>query len=188
MNDDMNDSPHEASARRRLIRGAFSVPAVLTLHSGGAVAATSVLCSAKIPQTATVVTDADDVYLRYRLWGWVKNNTREVKSYYIQGSDFLSIGFPAKVDAKFQPKSGQWQLFDLSGGAPTGSFMAQKPGSSTTSQPPASNSYTFKQVDKWVVLRVDSQGYVVGIGGGGNGVLASDSCVTSLVGAAVLKG
>jgi len=39
------------SARRKLVRGAFGVPAVLTLHSGGAFAATSAVgCLARTNQ------------------------------------------------------------------------------------------------------------------------------------------
>ncbi len=65
------DLDHNGSARRKLVRGVFAVPAVLTLYSGGASAATSAnscLVKRNLSPIALAPTSSDDMYFRYRLW------------------------------------------------------------------------------------------------------------------------
>ncbi|HMO47440.1 MAG TPA: hypothetical protein PKB14_15580 [Rubrivivax sp.] len=193
MNENMNDGVARAGARRRLIRGAFSAPAVLTLYSGS-VAAASVLCSEKTPVDVPLVTSAEDTFLRVQLWGLIKKSNNKVESYWVQGSAEELVG---RVTRAFQPKNGEWQRMatDWSGnptGMTEGACTSLKPGSSKDSKSPKDKDkdkgYRFERVNKWVVLRVDSHGSIVGVGGSGPGLLASDSCAASLAGAAILRG
>jgi hypothetical protein len=173
----MNDGTARATARRRLIRGAFATPAVLTLYSGGVLAATSSQCDVKGVQSSIAsITTVDDTYLRYQLWALVKlsnSATPKFDSYYIRGDDLKS-----KVGMGFQPKAEEWQRFDL---------ISMKPAGSILFSPPQKKNYEFKQVQQYVVLRVDSNGTVVAVGDGASGLAVSDSCASSLVGAAVVR-
>jgi hypothetical protein len=177
VNEKMNDRTGTGtSARRKLLRGVFAAPAVLTLHSGGAIAATSSQCDVKTTQSAIeVVRTSDDTYLRYQLWALVKQvGTLEVDSYYIQGDDLKTM-----VAVGFQPAASQWQQFDMASKKPSGSILYSKPAKS--------GQYDFVRVEQYVVLRVNNSGTVVGVGDAGTGLAVSDSCASSLVGAAVLR-
>lgn len=57
MNEKTTQPAGKGEARRRLLRGTFAAPAVMTLSSGSALAASSALvCASKLPET---VTDSD---------------------------------------------------------------------------------------------------------------------------------
>jgi hypothetical protein len=177
LNENVKSGDAGATARRRLIRGAFAAPAVLTLYSGSVAAATSIQCDVKTPQSEIpLVTSADDMYLRYQLWALVKQATgnQDIDSYYIQGDDLKSM-----VGVGFQPAASQWQQFDLSTKKPTGAILLSKPTKV--------GNYDFVRVQQYVVLRVDSNGTVVGVGDGTSGLAVSDSCASSLVGAVILR-
>lgn len=71
----------KTQARRRLIRGSFSVPAVLAVHNGSALAATSnkFLCAIKSTSGASNVAPApgpaDDGWTRVQVYEWKVSST-----------------------------------------------------------------------------------------------------------------
>jgi hypothetical protein len=176
------------SARRRLLRGAFAVPAVLTLHSGGALAATSSRCQANTIQTNVNIVQTglpSDTYLRYRLWKLGKEkDTGGVKvivwTYWIVGSELNSL----RVDNATPPK----YLSFSSGFVPTpGAYKWQEINGDTgarinevKSTDPSNGANAFSLSDKYVVLRLDSRGVVVGIGADTGGDLFVASCWASV--------
>jgi hypothetical protein len=123
-----------------------------------------------------LVTASDDTYLRYQLWALVKqaNGNPDIDSYYIQGDDLKSM-----VGVGFQPTASQWQQFDMTNKKPIGLMLTTKPAKA--------GNYEFVRVQQYVVLRVDKGGTVVGVGDGVSGLAVSDSCASSLVGAAILR-
>lgn len=165
-------------ARRRLLRGSFATPAVLTLHSGGVLAASSNRCAlTQFTPEEIAVTSADDNLLRFNLWGLVQNNdpTKVHKSkYYVP----VSVSYLAQPPAN--PDSTRWYEFNVS----------TNQASTTAVNAPSKTDWTFKPTGlKYAVLRVNPDtGVVVGVGGTGPGVVVSDSCASSLVGGALLNG
>jgi hypothetical protein len=86
-----------------------------------------------------------------------------------------------KVKVGFQPGASQWQsiVIDTMGGTQLGDLSYTEPSLA---------DHKFQLVSKWIILRVDSGGTVVAVGNPGtNGNAVSDSCASSLVGAAVVK-
>jgi hypothetical protein len=162
-------------ARRRLVKGAFAAPAMLTLQSGGASAATSLgTCLVKRnPSLATqLVSDGDDLWFRYQLYGYVHNSNGNVhgNEYWILGTELLDY----KRDG-MTPwlASGSYQQFDIFANAlATQTFTSQPTG-------PSDTSYTWKKTSKWVSLRVDSGGALKGAGATGGGSAVADSCWNS---------
>jgi hypothetical protein len=166
------DLDPKRSARRRLMRGAFAAPAVLTLYSGSATAATSILnCvarqnGARVNPVPGVVT-ADDNYLRYQLWALVQSaNSTVVDSYYIKGADLAVL---VRLGQTPYLASTQWQQFNIS---------TNVAGTISTTTP-ALSGYVLQRVNQFVVLRVDAGGKIVGAGDGTDGSAVGDSCWTS---------
>ena len=172
MTDNSPDIRPHGKARRKLLQGSFAAPAVLTVYSGGAAAMSVSHCLVKAnasPTTSGVgVTTADDQLFRYQLWAVVKNSNMRVQSYWIRGADLTVF-----IRASQQPflTSNQFQQFDIT----TVNALSGMP---TTTQPNGAGE-TFQQVSKYVVLRVNSTGALVGAGGSGNGAPVSDSCWNS---------
>lgn len=165
------------SARRRLLRGSFATPAVLTLHSGSVLAASSSRCTAnQFTPEEIAVQSADDNLLRFNLWGLVKNSdpskVREGK-YYVP----VTVSYLAQPPS--DPSVTQWFEFDI----------ALNQAGTTPVGAPSRANWTFKPTGlKFAVLRVDADGKVVGVGATGTGFLVSDSCASSLAGGALLNG
>jgi hypothetical protein len=180
------------SARRRLMRGAFAAPAVLTLHSGGALAATSSRCEARVSQNVALVTGSADTYLRYQLYALRKSNgNNEIDSYWIQGSDLKTL----KIDATtglvfsqgFHPTSGEWQQYSKSTNTLTGALLYAQPVQPVNNNGNTGN-WEWVRVNEYVVLRVDKDGVVVGVGSGtGNDFVVTGSCASSLVAALTFR-
>ena len=166
-------------ARRRLVKGAFAAPAMLTLHSGGALAATSVgTCLVKRNASPSVqpVASGDDVWFRYELYGYAKSTGAMANTgYWIQGSDLTVY-----VRNSMSPwlGSGKFQQFDT-----TTNTLAPTQASAKPSNPDPTR-YTWKKTGKWVSLRVDSTGALKGAGASGGGSAVSDSCWNSFAAAA----
>jgi hypothetical protein len=107
-----------------------------------------------------------DGYLRYQLWGLEQNRDRRKVDYFVQGSDldgWLRSG-------NFAPRAGQWQKFDLEQKKLVGEVLRIEP---------KNFGCTFKRVEKYVVLRVDSSGAITCVGDGA-GQLLAESCAASL--------
>ena len=160
MSDRQQKSGEMVSARRRLIRGAFVAPTVLTLYSGGALAAASskLRCIASqnvapITTGAAIAVDTtNSTYVRVQLYvvGGI---------YYVRGQD-LPV---ARVNSL--PTTSQAQTFDIGTNALTGSPVSTPAGLAPATQ--------------YAVLRIDSTGTVVGVGAGSGGSAIGKSCWTS---------
>lgn len=160
-------------ARRRLLQGTFAAPAVLTVFSGSAQAASSIngcLVRANASPITSGIgpTSADDVLFRYQLWGLVDNsNSTMVKSYWIKGADL--VPFIRNAQSPFLA-SGNFQQFDTSANVLTGS---------ATGTEPSMAGFTFQRVELYVVLRISNTGQLVGVGSATSGAPVSDSCWNS---------
>lgn len=165
MNDNAQPSAAKVSARRRLLRGAFSAPAVLTIYSGGALAsASSQRCLLYQNQAGNVlaspaVSASADTYLRVQLF----TDGASTPKYYVVGTS-LPVSRAAAL-----PTNSQAQQFDV-GAANTfiGSPVATPGGLNLTG--------------KYAALRVDSAGVCVGVGKSTtSGTAIFNSCWTSFI-------
>lgn len=152
-------------ARRRLLRGSFSVPAVLTLASGSALADKSATCLAKATKTSSTMPLAtgtpSDTFIRVKLIAYTNGST---SGHAVTRASFS--GMP--VSTSFWNTGTAWQGFDTStneliGGQQTGSI----PGTSSTS-------------NYWVALRFNAAGEIVGVGKSGSGSVVGQSCWNSI--------
>jgi hypothetical protein len=168
-NEFQGDAP--ASARRRLIRGAFAAPAALTLVSGSVYAAASnqrCLQNAQNPP-AIAPTPAPDTWLRVQLWTLVNGNGNGPISSWVRGVDLAALRVPG-TNAPYLP-DGSWQPVT----AETGSGFTA--GVSQASTPTTSNGNTPQASGQYVAVRVDSVGNIVGVQGVGTGGGAAVSLV-----------
>lgn len=88
------------SARRRLIKGGFAVPAALTLASGSAMARTSSACLVREANQGTVVGfGANTVYLRVEAYTFIStgNAGAPVRSWWIRFAEISAIATAAGV-------------------------------------------------------------------------------------------
>ena len=153
-------------ARRRLLRGSFSAPAVLALTSGSALAAQSATCLAKAtttPSTAGIVSSSTlDTLMRVRLRKDSSNN-----EHFVARSDLGAL----TVALSLWGLSTVWQRFGVVAGPDYNKFYS----SQQTDSVPANS-----QVDLYVALRFDASGTVVGMGLSGSGSVVGSSCWTSI--------
>jgi hypothetical protein len=163
VNEHSPDTSLPKSARRRLLRGAFAAPTVLTLYSGGAMAAKSQALRCVVNQNKNPINGASTpavaasnlTYVRVQLYAVGGVN-------YVRGQDL-----PPARSASL-PTNSQAQIFNTGTNLLTGSPVGT-PGS-LVAQP------------LWAVLRVDSLGNVVNVGATGTGGSAIfRSCWTSFI-------
>lgn len=164
--DEITPTPDaKTRARRRLLRGSFAVPAVLTLASGSALAAKSATCLAKATSktsTAPLITGTpSDTFLRVRLEQYTESSTTK---YAVTRSSFGSI----PVDSSFWSATTTWQQFDKDNN--------QVIGSQQTGSIPGGSSTT----NYYVALRLNASGKIVGLGTSGGGSVVGSSCWTSM--------
>jgi len=160
MSEKQQESGETVSARRRLIRGAFVAPTVLTLYSGGALAAASSKLRCVASQNAAPITTGpaiavdttNSTYVRVQLY--VVNGV-----YYVRGADLPALR------AAGLPSASQAQIFDITSNALTGSPVTTPNGLAAATQ--------------YAVLRIDATGAVVGVGAGSGGSAIGKSCWTS---------
>ncbi|MFO1217434.1 MAG: hypothetical protein U1E89_03515 [Burkholderiaceae bacterium] len=164
-----------SSARRKLIRGSFAAPAVLMLHSGASMAAASVNSCLKRqnqhPMTQPVAM-SDDLWFRYQLWGWVKPSGEvvETSGYWIKGSDLADFD---RRNNRVWLNRNRYQRFDTSGNSLANVEYVP---------PKGPDGCTMKKVNRWVSLRVDRDGNIVGAGRTGyDSSAVSASCWNSFV-------
>jgi hypothetical protein len=169
---DLEPLSEQGSARRKLIRGSFAAPALLTLHSGASMAAASINnCLVRQNQypVAQRVSGSDDVWFRYQLWGYVKSSGEVVEQagLWIKGSDLgvydigrNSVWLNGRAYQRFDPASNNL-------------------GQTEWSQPKGPPGTNWKRVNRWVSLRVDRFGNVTGAGSSGYGSAVADSCWNS---------
>lgn len=154
--------PHQA-ARRKLVRGVFAAPAIMTVCSGNAFANTSNLrCLAR---NVTDVTNATPKVGGLDTWTRVQMH-QSGTAYYVSGSHVRNVFVNSN---SVYPAAGSWLQIDGTTGAAMGSV--------TTTSP--SNPILNYDNPKYVILRFDGSGNVTGVGTAGAGVNVGASCWNS---------
>ena len=147
-------TPQQA-ARRKLVRGVFAAPAIMTVCTGSAFAAASNLqcITNQVNNNPTTVPVAAglDTWLRVRL----RQKGSAPVVYYVSGAD---IQIYKRTTNTVYLSSTQWQLFNLGTNTTSGGAIADPVGTSL------SNSYA--------AVRFDAAGNVVGVGTGSTGTSA----------------
>lgn len=165
---EQKQSPQQA-ARRKLVRGAFAVPAVMTVVSGSAVAAqSSLVCLANHVGSNTSVTPkvgSLDTYTRIQL------HLATDGKYYVSGSHVSSV---FNTSNSVYPALGTWLEINVDTGAP-----ATSGGYTTPNSVMPSGATLNYQNPKYVVVRFDNEGNVTGIGTAGTGANVGASCWNS---------
>lgn len=175
MTEELKDPSLKDSARRKLVRGAFAAPAVLTLHNGSAAAATSAAnCLVRQNENAKTMGSLTsgmpgDTYFRYRL-RVLKNGGGVIKGYWIAGADL--VDHVRASQTPFVP-NGSWWEFDP---APGANKLVGNPYTTTN---PVKSGWSFEQKGPWVSLRVSATGKLVGAGATGTGSAVGFSCWSS---------
>lgn len=174
MNEKSKSSPasqnSKVSARRRLIRGAFSAPALLTIYSGSAMATSSplrcVINQNATPVHPTALTSApaqSERYARVRVFQGSVDSL-----FYVKGYD-ISL----HVKKGVTPYIATNQVQQITPDSVPGTFRAPKTF-------PSTSIGSLNGVNRWVALRIDPTGKIIGVVGGGNGGSAiANSCWTS---------
>jgi hypothetical protein len=113
---DVRDHDDHRTARRRLIKGSFSAPALLTLASGSAWAMSSSRCIANdAAQQIHPGVQTGATYLQVQIYTFAKGNTT---AYWVRGADLQAIATAAGVGC-FQITTTQY-LCMVGGKAPSG--------------------------------------------------------------------
>jgi hypothetical protein len=145
---DNTTSEGKGSARRRLLRGTFAAPAVLTLYSGSAFAVRSNLrCIAnKVTSTSADFPPAGPTDTWLRVPAYLSANGKA----WVRGSDIIALkGGNASIQTYIA--STEWQ-------------MTTSPFTKTTNPNPNPNT---ANMQNYVAVRVDASGNIVGIVGTG---------------------
>lgn len=147
------------AARRKLVRGAFAAPALLTVYSGSALATGSAkrcLVNQTNSPTMLPVSNSLDNFLRVQL----QQTGSTTISYWVRGSD---LQIYKKASNSVYITSAEWQPFNISTNT-AGAKQASAPASPSAST-------------KYAAIRFDAYGNVVGVGIGGTGQSAlSGTC------------
>ena len=172
--------PQPTSARRRLMRGALSAPALMTVCSGSAFAqASNMRCLANAANATTPPaawgTAGTDTFLRVRLYlvttledcNPAGNNCTTVYKFYVKGSDLGSM-----ARGPGMPSNTQYIQIN-----PTSYATIGSPVNAITA-PPTIRSQAY--ADQYVALRIDATGQIVGIGSVGQGGMVGMSCWNSV--------
>jgi hypothetical protein len=157
----------QRAARRKLVRGVFAAPAVLTVCNASATAiSSSMRCiNNQVTGVSTVktqpVSNALDAWLRVQLWS---TGSGASMVYYVSGADVHAY---KRADKSSYIGSTQWQQFNITtntgattfvGGMPTGAIRASK----------------------YASVRFDANGNITGVGTGAVGTAAMPgTCWTS---------
>jgi len=158
------------AARRKLVRGVFAAPAILTVCSGNAIAAQSSLrCLATHVADGTSITPKVNGSLDS--WSRVQLSKATDGKFYVSGTQVSSV---FTTSNSFYPAVGTWLEINGTSGAlaTTGAYTSANP----TTPPGATLSYS---PPKYVVVRFDGAGNVTGIGTAGIGANVGASCWTS---------
>jgi hypothetical protein len=155
---DLTGAPH-SGARRRLVRGAFALPAALTVATGSVAANSNMRCLANLVSNPTFpppVSDptANPQFQRVELAALVHNGNGQAPRYFVRGasipSSLRNVGYT-------RPSSTEWQAFDFANNTDVGGVIS-------TSQP-ADGGFTYKaNSGQFAVLRFNGSGQVVGVG------------------------
>ena len=159
------------AARRKLVRGVFAAPALMTVCSGSAWATGSSLrCLARhVTDNTSATPKVGDL----DAWTRVQLHKATDGYYYVSGTQVASV---YTTSNSVYPAAGFWLKVDVTTGAvpATGAYSVATPSSVTPSG--ATLSYT---TPKYVIVRFDGAGNVKGIGTAGTGANVGDSCWNS---------
>ncbi len=161
---DEGSKPVQAS-RRKLVRGVFAVPAIVTLTSGAPAAATSLSCFQRQfstdPGKAGPVLPADGVGAGYDFVRVATYKRVGFNTHFIKGSELHAIALVTggTVHSSLTPSTG-WQRVD---NGVAGNIRYSDPGLEGS---PSGH----------VVVRFDVNGNIVGIGKGTTGSAIYGSC------------
>ena len=168
-----------SSARRRLVSGAFGMPAVLALHSGSALAAASNVRCVNNQADGPVppgVTGAPDQYVRVQLYG-KKDAAGNVVEWWLSGASVDAVRFGYAKARNLFLDANRWRRLYLhdNGSVQLGTAVLAAQPEGTTPQP------------RWVALRfvvangnrVEIRGVIDGTSVGS---AVTGSCWSSFVG------
>ena len=163
--------PSTPAARRKLVRGLFAAPALMTVCTGSAFAAQSSLrCLAQHVASNTDITPKVgglDTWTRVQLHQTGQGFNLK---YYISGSQLAAVFTNSN---SVYPAVGTWLEINVSTGAVApGIYGTPNP----TMPPGATLAYTPPQ---YVVVRFDNTGNVTGVGTAGTGANVGASCWNS---------
>ena len=160
--------PQPTSARRRLIRGVLSAPALMTVCSGSAFAqASNMRCLANAAAATTPPSDwgkiAPDTFLRVQLYkvttrmcNPASNNCEaDVEAFYVRGYDLRMYTRSAVMPTDSQYLTIHPGTYVTSGSPITFPFTDNGRTTSFISETP---------VNQYVAVRFDSTGTIVGVG------------------------
>lgn len=180
MDNDLRDHDGHRTARRRLIKGSFSAPAILTLASGSAWAASSSRCIAN--EAAREIhpgVQTGATYLQVQIYTYAKGNTT---SYWVRGADLQAIATAAGVGC-FQITTTQY-LCMVGGKAPSGPTDYQAGAIYDSSTDPAMTPTLLAMfTGNYYAVSVDSSGNIIGVDSvikSGSGGAVHMSCWSSL--------
>ena len=182
-------NPQPPSARRRLIRGVLSAPALMTVCSGSAFAqASNMRCLANAANATTPPADwgrtAPDTYLRVRLYK-VKTRTCnngnnncdvDVNTFYIKGADLSMYQRSASMPTNIQYLQINPTTYVTIGGP------VSPPPATSTANGRTTIIVSEDYVNQYVAVRFDSTGVIVGVGvpgSAGQGGMVGTSCWAS---------
>ena len=161
MKDTIKGTVDAASARRRLIRGAFAAPAALTLYSGS-VAAGSLSCVAAVVNHQPV-DDADGsstTYLRVPLRVLFEGTSDKILAKFVGAEDLAMLTADLAVTSYLSP--GHWQCVF----AASASFEAGE--TYTTDEIASSSGGMTPKMDgssDYLAVRVSADGNILGVQG-----------------------
>lgn len=154
----------QQAARRKLVRGVFAAPALMTVCSGSALASQSSLrCLAKHVHDNTNVTPKVGSLDN---WTRVQLHRATDGKFYVSGTHVQSVFANSN---SWYPAAGTWLQIDTATGAPVGSALTTMPSGCT-------HTYSTPQ---YVVVRFDTAGNVTGVGTAGAGSNVGASCWNS---------
>jgi hypothetical protein len=168
--DDPTVRTSPSSARRKLIRASFAVPAIATVASGSALAGTSTSCFARqlnphaagyYPGVSDWNSSTTDTFMRVQLAKRVHQN---MVTYYVDGNtlDTLMTGHDPRLprlakSMNYALNKNTYRLFNIATNMESGSILTSKP---TGHYNPAGG--------KFAVLRFGSDGKIIGVGRSSN--------------------
>lgn len=169
-----------ATVRRRLLRGAFAVPVVATVHSGAALASSSSLrClgnSTTVPSVIPAGQSETTRYLRVQLGYLTKGggNGLQILGYYVDGNSVLAYANAlvptVGVATSFISAANQYWKFDIASNSVTGSRLSATPAGSSSETYSAAGG-------QFAVLMFSADGKtIVGVGVTSGANAATESC------------
>ena len=154
----------QQAARRKLVRGVFAAPALMTVCSGSALASqSSIRCLARhVSDNTNVMPKVGSL----DNWTRVQLHKAADGKFYVSGSHVASV---FTTSNSVYPAVGTWLQINGTAGTPVGSPSTVMPAGSTL-------TYATPQ---YVVVRFDTAGNVTGVGKAGTGSNVGASCWNS---------